>query len=294
MLKSWKYVALIITVCMMIWAAIPHLLATAAKTPRTDGAMDDHEFLNIAHRGASGYAPENTIPAFELAVNMGAKFIELDLQMTKDGHIVVMHDNKVNRTTNGKGYVRNKTLSELKQLDAGSWFNQSNSSLAKVEYIGIEVPTLEEVFEALGKKTKYYIETKSPEEYPGMEEKLLSLLDKFDLTNGHVVIQSFSKKSLRNIHALEPSIPLIQLVSQPNLAIQADRELKAIRRYAVGVGPNFKRMNSYYVKKAKANGLLVHPYTVNSERDISKALKWNVDGIFSNYPDRVQEIIASE
>ena len=111
---------------------------------------------------------------------MHGDYIELDLQMTKDGHLIAMHDEKVDRTTDGTGYVKDMTLAEIKKLDAGSWFNETYPQYAKPEYEGLQVPTLEEVFKEFGKNNSYYIETKSPEIYPGMEKELLRLVDKYE------------------------------------------------------------------------------------------------------------------
>lgn len=112
---------------------------------------------------------------------MHADYLELDLQMTKDGHLVAMHDDKVNRTTNGTGRVDHYTLAELKQLDAGSWFNQKYPKYQNPQYVGQQVPTLDEIFSRYGTSVNYYIETKSPDVYPGMEEQLLRQLHQYGL-----------------------------------------------------------------------------------------------------------------
>ncbi len=192
------------------------LTGCVSKNPAASTVSD--EFLIIGHRGASAYAPEHTIKSYELAKQLGADYIEIDLQMTKDNVLVAMHDNTVDRTTNGKGFVHSYTLSELQKLDAGSWFNESHPQYAEPSNQHLTVPTLEEIFQHFGKSVNYYIETKSPSEYPQMEEKLLSLLNKYHLIKSSsslppVIIQSFSSRSLKKIHKLEPSIPLIQLLS---------------------------------------------------------------------------------
>jgi len=139
--------------------------------------------LNIGHRGASGYAPEHTFASYDLALKLGADYLEQDLQQTKDGVLVVMHDETLDRTARGPaanctGLVRDKTLAQIKTCDVGSWFNQANPSAARPEYVGLRVPTLEEVFRRYGKRVNYYIETKSPESADHMEEALLALLSR--------------------------------------------------------------------------------------------------------------------
>ncbi len=207
-----------------------------------------------------------------------------------------MHDETVNRTTNGTGLVKDKTLEEIKGLDAGSWFNAKYPDYAKDEYVGLEVPTLEEVFETFGRGADYYIETKSPDVYPGMEKKLLELLDEYKLTgvNGrssHVIIQSFSQESLLKIHELNPTIPLVQLKSYRTKATITDEEIETMKEYAIGVGPNFKQIDQAYVEKVRANGLQIHPYTINEKEEMRKALDWGVTGIFTNFPDRYNVVL---
>ena len=178
----------------------------------TKAINQSNHMKNIAHRGASAYAPEHTIPAYTLGQQLKADYIEIDLQMTKDGHLVAMHDETVNRTTNGTGLVKEHTLEELKQLKAGSSFNEKHPTLAKKEYENAKVPTLEEVIEVFGHDANYYIETKSPDEYPGMEEKLLEIINHYEIQD-KVIIQSFSEESLQKLHSLHVNIPLVQLLS---------------------------------------------------------------------------------
>ena len=127
--------------------------------------------LDIAHRGASGYAPEHTFPAYDLALKQGADYIEQDLQMTGDGVLVVLHDETLDRTARPTkasepgdctGPVRAKTLAQIKTCDVGRWFNQEYPRRAKAAYVGLKIPTLEQVFRRYGKGNNYYIETKSP------------------------------------------------------------------------------------------------------------------------------------
>ncbi|HDR6314831.1 glycerophosphodiester phosphodiesterase [Bacillus cereus] len=245
---------------------------------------------NIAHRGASAYAPEHTIAAYKLGQQLKGDYIEIDLQMTKDGYLVAMHDETINRTTNGTGLVKEYTLEEIKQLNAGSFFNEKHPSLAKKEFEGAKVPTLEEIIEMFGHNANYYIETKSPEEYPGMEEKLLEIIKKDEISN-KVIIQSFSEESLQKIHSLDVNIPLVQLLPYKKAAQLTELEIKKYKTYCIGLGMNYKYIDSAYVKKIKKHGLEVHPFTVDNETDMKKLLLWGVDGIFTNYPDRLHSLL---
>ncbi|WP_413376610.1 glycerophosphodiester phosphodiesterase [Alkalihalobacillus sp. 1P02AB] len=274
-------------------------LAPSASAQKKDESLypvPASKILNVAHRGASGYAPEHTLVAYEMGEKMKADYIEIDLQMTKDGVLIAMHDTNVDRTTNGSGAVADMTLEEIKELDAGSWFNERNPEKAKSKYVGLKVPTLEEVFRKFGRSSLYYIETKSPELYPGMEAELLRLLDKYNLAgvNGRsskVMIQSFIPESLINIHEMNPNLPLVQLLSQPVLDEGADAQLEAIKEYAIGVGPSFTRITEEYVQKVHSHNLYIHPYTVNTREAMERALDWGVNGLFTDYPDVFREVI---
>ncbi|AXY09673.1 glycerophosphodiester phosphodiesterase [Bacillus thuringiensis LM1212] len=245
---------------------------------------------NIAHRGASAYAPEHTIPAYKLGQQLKGDYIEIDLQMTKDGHLVAMHDETVNRTTNGTGLVKEHTLEELKKLNAGSSFNEKHPNLAKKEYENAKVQTLEEVIEVFGHDANYYIETKLPDEYPGIEEKLLEIINHYEIQD-KVIIQSFSEESLQKIHNLNVNIPLVQLLSYKKAVQLTEPEIKKYKTYCIGLGMNYKYIDSAYVKRIKKHGLEVHPFTVDNEQDMKKLLLWGVDGMFTNYPDRLHSVL---
>lgn len=229
----------------------------------------------IAHRGASGYEPEHTMSAYELAIEQGADYIEQDLQLTKDGHLICMHDSTVDRTTDGTGSVSDLTLAQIKQLDAGD---------------GQQVPTLDEVITRFGYTTNYYIETKRPFD-PNMDAELIRILKKHNLigfkrVRDKVIVQSFSEESLRNIRSHFSDILLVYLTSSPQIS-----ELATIREYAQGVGPRFASTTAGFVQAAKDLDLLVHPYTINNANDMREALEWGVDGYFTNYPDTGLQIM---
>jgi glycerophosphoryl diester phosphodiesterase len=254
--------------------------------------------LNIGHRGASGYAPEHTIPAYDLALEQGADYIEIDLQMTKDGVLVAMHDDTLDRTADApegvpkrfcSGPVIKRTLEQIKQCDVGSWFSP--------EYAGEQIPTLEEIFQRYGTSVNYYIETKNPEAALGMEEELLRLMDEYGLTepaeeNWQVLIQSFSAESLMKIHEMNSSLPLIQLYFSTKTSESIQASLAEVSTYAVGIGPSMTDVDAALVEAAHALCLDVHPYTVNETDEMKALIALGVDGMFTNLPDRLEELLG--
>lgn len=263
--------------------------------------LTGEKFTTIAHRGASGYAPEHTFYSYDKSHNaIGASYIEIDLQMTKDGHLVAMHDETVDRTTNGTGRVDQYTLEELKQLDAGSTFNEQNPQYANSNYEGAQIPTLDEILERYGTDANYYIETKSPDVYPGMEEKLLDTLNKHQLLNeqslkkGHVMVQSFSQESLLKMKNLNSNVPLIRLLDKGELPNMTQQDFNYIKQYAIGVGPEYTDLTKENVTNLKNTGFLVHPFTVNEVADMERLNEYGVDGLFTNYPDLYKQVVNEQ
>jgi glycerophosphoryl diester phosphodiesterase len=283
---------LLLTTLLMTMA----LMAGAASA---QAAPLDGPVLNIGHRGASAYAPEHTFAAYDLALEQGADYIEIDLQMTADGVLVALHDKTLNRTADApegvpeqycRGLVSKKTLEQIKMCDAGSWFGP--------EYAGEQIPTLEEIFQRYGTSVNYYIETKNPDAAPGMEEELVRLLGEYDLIepaadNWQVLIQSFSAESLMKIHELEPSLPLIQLFwAGTSKSIQ--RDLDAVSEYAVGIGPYKQDVDAALVEAAHERCLAVHPYTVNTVEEMEALIALGVDGMFTNNPDDLDGVLGED
>ncbi|NIM50519.1 MAG: glycerophosphodiester phosphodiesterase [Gemmatimonadales bacterium] len=252
--------------------------------------------LNIAHRGASASAPEHTFAAYDLALDLGADYIEQDLQLTADSVLVVLHDESLDRTARGPrgwctGRVRDRVLADLRTCDVGSWFNEAHPDRARSEYVGLRIPTLEEVLQRYGRSTRYYIETKQPEAAPGMEQHLVSLLRRFELLPASsqdwtVLIQSFSPESLRKLHTLHEALPLIQLFRRGRIPEPLDSVLEAVSGYAVGIGPSWRDVTSELVAVARRHGLAIHPYTVNEPEDMRRLLDLGVTGLFTDFPER--------
>ena len=282
--------------------------AGADAQPSKGEAGDGDTVLNIGHRGASGYAPEHTFAAYDLALRQGADYIEQDLQLTRDGVLVVMHDETLDRTARPTaesepgdctGLVREKTLAQIKTCDVGSWFNEAYPQYAEEEYVGLKIPTLEEVFARYRNSTAYYIETKSPESAPGMEEELLRLMDEYGLREPaadrwQVLIQSFSPASLQTIHAEDPSLPLIQLFSASESSETIQARLDATASYAVGIGPSKDDIDTALVEAAHSRCLDLHPYTVNEPAEMRSLIEIGVDGMFTNFPDRLDAVLGAD
>jgi glycerophosphoryl diester phosphodiesterase len=265
------------------------LLALLALAPAAHAAGPLGPQLTIAHRGASGHAPEHTFAAYTQAINMGAHYIEQDLQQTSDGHLVVMHDETLDRTTDCTGPVANITLSELRQCDAGSWFHP--------RFRNQRVPTLDEVFTRFGRRVNYYIETKSPESADDMEAQLIALMEQHGLLarsrdRWQVIVQSFSPASLIRFRQIEPRVPLVQLIPGPLPSPSVQAMLPAIESYAVGVGPSHESVDQAFVDAAHERCLAVHPYTVNDTPALASKLGFGVDGVFTNFPDRQRALTS--
>ena len=279
--------------------------ATAPATPTaTREARAARPFVTIAHRGASGSAPEHTFAAYDRALDLGADYIELDLQQTSDGALVALHDETLERTARGPaehcaGPVRTKTLAQLTTCDVGSWFNDAHPRYARPEYAGLRIPTLEEVFRRYGDRANYYIETKSPERADRMEERLVALLDRHGLrapavARRQVLIQSFSPASLRRVHALDPALPLIQLFSGAETSRAIQDGLEQVAGYAVGIGPSKDDVDAALVAAARARCLAVHPYTVNERAEMARLVALGVDGMFTDFPRELREVVGRD
>ncbi len=237
------------------------------------------KLIIIAHRGASAYAPENTMAAFAKGVEMGADYIEFDVQMSKDGIPIIIHDNSLDRTTNGSGHISAYTLEELKTLDAGSWFGK--------EFAGETIPTFDEVLDQFGGKINILIELKYPELYPGIEEKVAHALKEYNLvkTNSdEIIIQSFNHASVKKSKELLPEIPHGVLVGK-DWKYVSDTQLEEFATYAYYFNPYFKIATAELVERVHLANMTMFPYTIKNQSDANKLYKLDVDGIITDYPE---------
>lgn len=235
--------------------------------------------LKIGHRGAAGYCPENTFSSFKKALELGADYLELDIQMTKDGELVVIHDSTVNRTTNGKGRVKDLTLREIQSLDAGSWFHSN--------FAGEKIPSLSEVFDEFAGKIGFLLELKKPSLYPQIEEKTAEELRKRKLESEdrQIIVQSFDRDSLKRFHELMPSIPIGVLVKNTGVKMISHRDLKSFASYVSYVNPKITMVNRRMIKRIHHHGFKTIIWTVKKKNDLKNLKNLHVEGIVSDFPD---------
>jgi glycerophosphoryl diester phosphodiesterase len=232
--------------------------------------------LILGHRGASGHAPENTLAAFRLAFQLGADGLELDVHLTKDGALVVCHDPVVDRTTNGRGEIRQMTLAQIKALDAGIRSGK--------HFAGERIPTLEEVFAVIPRHALLNIEVKKGLHglYP-IEERLTNAI----LASGmrdQVIVSSFESEYLIHLHQLCPQLRLGQLIHPEDMFAFSMENLPPIPLYSLH--PYFAFLNEDWVERAHQKGFRVMTWTADDREDILYCMKLGCDGIITNFPDR--------
>ncbi len=264
-----------------------------------------HPTQVVAHRGASEDAPEHTLAAYRKAIEDGADALECDVRLTADGHLVCVHDRRVNRTSNGRGAVSALELSDLAALDFGSWKSRDPAGGPRVEEPDWEhrpedreatsVLTLERLLELVsdaGRRVELAIETKHPTRWAGqVEERLLLLLKRFGLdapaapADSPVRVMSFSARSLHRVRAASPALPTVHLTQFVTPRLRDGR-------LPVGVGiagPSIRIVRSHpeYIERLKQSGHQVHVWTVNDAPDVDLCTSLGVDAIITNRPRAV-------
>ncbi len=233
--------------------------------------------LLIAHRGASGYAPENTLAAFRKAVAMGLNFIETDLQLSRDARFVAIHDDTVNRTTNGQGSVHDLTLAELRRLDAGSWFGSS--------FTGERIPTLEEILDFSKRHdVVFYLELKPGGSWGGEHALIGALRESGEIAR--VVVISFDSSLVATVRRAEPTL-MTGLLYDGQLEKPIERALEIGARQLCVRGD---LVTPAMIAEAKRNDLQVICWTVNHPAHMRLLASAGVAGIMSDYPDRLASI----
>lgn len=253
--------------------------------------------LNIAHRGASAYAPENTFAAYDLALSLGADAIELDVRETRDGELVVLHDETVDRTTRGRHLdstiISGLNWKDLADRDAGSWFNDHNSLFARPEYEAARIPRLRDVFERYGHTLTYFIELKHAPCNTGMEEKLVDVVRRFGLSGqrgpSKIVVEAFSQPCLQKLRALDEDVALVQLFHAYATGRAIRSYLVALPSYCTGIGPCARSVESRLVDAAHLHGLHVYAWTVNDPLEMRALSDLEVDGIVTDFPDLLDD-----
>ena len=265
--------------------------ATAVVVSPAEASQTD-DVAVVAHRGSSAAAPENTLAAVELALDHRSDVVENDVQRTADGELVIMHDTTLRRTTDAEEVfpdrapwnVRDFTLAEIKQLDAGSWF--------ATKFAGEQVPTLEEWVNAVGNNTGMLLEAKAPELYPGLEvdlDKELRSLPVFTraLRRGDVAVQSFNHEWLKSYKDRAPDVPVGLLYgSRPTAG-----DIALAAQWAEQVNPALGAIDEATVDAVHTEGMEISVWTVNGGADMRRAIDWDVDGIITNYPQVLRDIL---
>ncbi|CAM4045544.1 glycerophosphodiester phosphodiesterase [Cohnella lubricantis] len=237
--------------------------------------------LNIAHRGASAYCPENTMAAFKRALELGATGIETDVQMTSDGQLVLIHDEQLKRTTGSPKLVKDVTLDELKQLDAGSWFSP--------QFAGERIPTLRELLELVKPHDGVMVNIELKNTivlYPGMEEAVMEEI-RYQGMSDRIVLSSFNHYSLAHCKQLAPEV---------RTGILYMEGLYEPWEYAARIGADALHAYHYAVlpewaAQAAERGIVYHPWTVNEPAEMQRLLSAGAAGIITDYPDRLGELL---
>jgi glycerophosphoryl diester phosphodiesterase len=239
--------------------------------------MNTASCLVIAHRGASSYAPENTLAAFDLALEMGARHLELDVQMTSDDHLVIIHDDWVNRTTNGFGRVWKHTLAELQVLDAGTWFDK--------KFAGERIPTLEAVLNRYRGRAHLHVEIKGKTE--GLSERTGDMIRTFGWA-GDVTVTSFQKDKLEALRAHTPALPAGWLLRHIDDEIISEAKRLGIAQLC----PKADRVTPQLVVRLRGAGFSVRAWGVSNEALMRHMVDAGVDGMTVNFPDKLIAYLA--
>lgn len=251
--------------------------------------MNDSPLI-IAHRGASGIAPENTLAAFRKAVEIGVDRIEMDLRQTADGEVVVIHDKTIVRTTNGWGSVRKLSLNQLRKPSAGSWFSP--------EFKDERIPTLGEVLELVNGKSTLLLEIKNGSPYhPGIEKNIIQLVNQYQ-ANDWCIVQSFNDRILTNFRKLPDLQSDVQKLFAAFIPVApfyggSRFSYKRVQRYdfAQEVNINYKYVNPRVVRKVHEMGKKVNVWTVNEPKNLKKYIDMGVNGIITDFPERLKAIL---
>jgi glycerophosphoryl diester phosphodiesterase len=228
----------------------------------------------IGHRGAAGTYPENTMVSFMACEDLGADGIELDVHLSKDGEIVVIHDETINRTTNGKGFVKDYTLAELKQFDASYRF--------KRQFKRCTIPTLKEVFEwAKGNNFSINVELKNDKiEYHGLEERVINLIRSYEYEK-RIVLSSFNHKSMLKFHLMAPDIETAVLFNR-----RSKEPWKIAEDYkANAIHPNYRIITDEQIEETMEHRIAVRPYTINEPAVMKRLIEVNCTAIITDYPE---------
>ena len=241
--------------------------------------------LNFAHRGASHEAPENTLASFSRAADLGADGIEFDVQLSSDGQVVVIHDFVLETTTDGHGPVRDRTLSELKELEAGAWFDR--------RFAGQRIPTLQELIDEVGHRLLLNIELKTASlRDDGLALAVVRILQENALL-GRVIVSSFNPLAVWRIKRADARIP-IGLLYAPDLPFLMRRPWSRHLLRLDALHPYHASVDAAYVSWAREQGLRIHTWTVDEPADMRRFIRLGIDLMITNRPDLLGQALSSE
>ncbi len=239
----------------------------------------------IAHRGGANLAPENTLAAFRNAIRLGADMIEIDVEQTADSVVMVLHDTKVDRTTDGEGHLEKLTYDYVKKLDAGSWFSE--------KYQDERLPTLDETLELIDGKVILLIEIKDgSERYPGIERRTVELIHEYK-AKPWVIVQSFNKKAIDRVKALDPEIRTYYLMGGRFREFYKEAIAKgsAFKFDHEGVAVHKRELDKEDIVGLKKMGIKTFVWTVDDPADMQNFIDWGVDGIITDAPDELLKLV---
>jgi len=276
----------------LLFIAAPLLILVPSSSPRPQQIVTvARAFHIIAHRGASAAAPENTLSAFSKAVRMGADILELDVRQTKDSQLVIMHDEDVDRTTNGSGNIRDFSLDELRRLDAGSWFDP--------KFADERIPTLAQVFDSIPRPFTFLVEIKEGSgSSSGIESRVVNLVRERKIEN-RVILKSFDDAILDSLRRIAPEIPRLKIIvtqfSFLNIIIEHgvnfgtifDDSVQYLQHHWFGLSKDF-------VNEAHERGYGIFVWDVNDIERMKEFVLMGVDGIETDYPDLLASVIANK
>ena len=234
-----------------------------------------------AHRGFSRIAPENTMPAFQAALDSGADYIELDVQLTRDGQLVVFHDDTIERTTNGRGVLTNYTYKQLQTFSAGAWFGKDE------EFKDVKIPLFDDVLELVGRDILLNIEIKRSGNVNETAEKVVELIEAHGIVDS-CYVTSFSYPALKKVKQLNPKIKTALIA---NLAAATSYSHLP---YIDAVSMNYLFVNQSTVNSAHHNGKRIFVWTVDRQSEMQKMMALGVDNIITNRPDKALEVVDSK
>lgn len=246
----------------------------ANQKPMPVSRVSQRKTQIVGHRGAAGLAPENTLAAFQVAIDLNVDGIEFDVQRSVDDHLVVIHDGAVNRTSNGMGVVQNMTLAQLQALDAGSWFDP--------RFRGEKIPSLDDLFDLMGgNDLLLYLEIKDPFRYEGMEAQIADKIRAYDFVD-RVQVRSFYHDSLHVFHEIAPEVAISELWYEAVPTLDETHYLTLDLLYSL--------YTPEIIDELHGRGQKLTAWTVNEVELGQQLMAWGLDGLTTDFPDRFVHI----